>query len=126
MLKEKKNPNLSAQYFGFIAVIDNGKIIIKKVEPNSISEKNKIVPEDEIIRVNNKEIKGQLADILKKCKKKVSFTVKNNFDEKEIYPYVTEGIGEDILPKNVDFDLIDAFEKVTDEDAALYLSLIHI
>jgi cystathionine beta-synthase len=42
------------------------------------------------------------------------------FDEKEIYPYVTEGIGEDILPKNVDFDLIDAFEKVTDEDAALY------
>ena len=42
------------------------------------------------------------------------------FDEKEIYPYVTEGIGEDILPKNVDFDLIDAFEKVTDKDAAIY------
>ncbi|MCM2302684.1 MAG: cysteine synthase family protein, partial [Flavobacteriaceae bacterium] len=42
------------------------------------------------------------------------------FDEKEIYPYVTEGIGEDILPKNVDFSLIDAFEKVTDKDAAVY------
>ena len=42
------------------------------------------------------------------------------FDEKEIYPYVTEGIGEDILPENVDFDLIDAFEKVTDKDAAIY------
>ena len=42
------------------------------------------------------------------------------FDEKEIYPYVTEGIGEDILPENVDFDLIDAFEKVTDKDAAVY------
>lgn len=41
------------------------------------------------------------------------------FDEKEIYPYVTEGIGEDILPKNVDFSLIDYFEKVTDKDAAL-------
>ena len=41
-------------------------------------------------------------------------------DEKEIYPYVTEGIGEDILPENVDFDLIDAFEKVTDKDAAIY------
>jgi cystathionine beta-synthase len=41
------------------------------------------------------------------------------FDEKEIYPYITEGIGEDILPKNVNFDLIDAFEKVTDKDAAL-------
>ena len=42
------------------------------------------------------------------------------FDENEIYPYVTEGIGEDILPENVDFDLIDAFEKVTDKDAAIY------
>ncbi len=42
------------------------------------------------------------------------------FDEKEIYPYITEGIGEDILPKNVDFELIDAFEKVTDKDAAIY------
>ena len=42
------------------------------------------------------------------------------FDEKEIYPYITEGIGEDILPKNVNFDLIDAFEKVNDKDAAIY------
>nr|MBC7612962.1 pyridoxal-phosphate dependent enzyme [Pseudopedobacter sp.] len=41
------------------------------------------------------------------------------FDEKEIYPYITEGIGEDFLPKNVNFDLIDRFEKVTDKDAAL-------
>jgi cystathionine beta-synthase len=41
------------------------------------------------------------------------------FDEKEIYPYITEGIGEDILPKNVDFDIIDVFEKVTDKDAAV-------
>ena len=42
-----------------------------------------------------------------------------NFDENEIYPYLTEGIGEDILPKNVDFDLIDTIIKVTDKDAAL-------
>ena len=42
------------------------------------------------------------------------------FDENEIYPYVTEGIGEDILPENVNFELIDQFEKVTDQDAALY------
>lgn len=41
------------------------------------------------------------------------------FDEKEIYPYLTEGIGEDILPKNVDFSLIDHFIKVTDKDAAV-------
>jgi len=42
------------------------------------------------------------------------------FDENEIYPYITEGIGEDILPKNVDFSLIDGFTKVTDKDAAVY------
>ena len=42
------------------------------------------------------------------------------FDEKEIYPYVTEGIGEDILPKNVNFDIIDGFTKVTDKDGAVY------
>lgn len=41
------------------------------------------------------------------------------FDPNEIYPYKTEGIGEDILPKNVNFDLIDLFIKVTDQDAAL-------
>ena len=42
------------------------------------------------------------------------------FDKNEIYPYTTEGIGEDILPKNVDFSIIDHFEKVTDKDAAIY------
>jgi cystathionine beta-synthase len=41
------------------------------------------------------------------------------FDKNEIYPYVTEGIGEDFLPQNVDFSLIDRFEKVTDKDAAI-------
>lgn len=41
------------------------------------------------------------------------------FDKDEIYPYITEGIGEDFLPKNVDFSVIDHFEKVTDKDAAV-------
>ncbi|MEY4329623.1 MAG: hypothetical protein RL609_371 [Bacteroidota bacterium] len=41
------------------------------------------------------------------------------FDKNEIYPYVTEGIGEDFLPENVDFNVIDHFEKVTDQDAAV-------
>ena len=41
------------------------------------------------------------------------------FDKNEIYPYITEGIGEDFLPANVDFSVIDLFEKVTDKDAAL-------
>jgi len=42
------------------------------------------------------------------------------FDKNEIYAYVTEGIGEDFLPENVDFNLIDHFEKVTDKDAAIF------
>ena len=41
------------------------------------------------------------------------------FDKNEIYSYITEGIGEDILPSNVDFSIIDYFEKVTDKDGAI-------
>ena len=41
------------------------------------------------------------------------------FDKNEIYPYLTEGFGEDILPQNVDFDIIDTFIKVTDKDGAI-------
>ena len=41
------------------------------------------------------------------------------FDKNEIYPYITEGIGEDFLPANVNFSIIDRFEKVTDKDAAM-------
>lgn len=46
------------------------------------------------------------------------------FDKNEIYPYITEGIGEDFLPQNVNFDIIDHFEKVTDKDAAIYTAEI--
>tara|TARA_X000000368_G_scaffold418391_1_gene417869 strand:+ start:1410 stop:3116 length:1707 start_codon:yes stop_codon:yes gene_type:complete len=83
-LREKKNPNLSAQYFGFVAVKENGGVIIKKVEPNSVTDKNGIAPEDEITKVNNKDIKGQLSDILKDCKGDVIFTIKKKFSEKTI------------------------------------------
>ncbi len=40
-------------------------------------------------------------------------------DPDAIYPYITEGIGEDIIPSNIDFDIIDKFIKVTDKDGAL-------
>jgi predicted metalloprotease with PDZ domain len=83
-LKEKGNPNLAAQYFGFMSVKENEKVIIKKVEPNSITDKNGMVPEDEITKVNGKEIEGTLADILKECKKEVAFTIKKKFSEKTI------------------------------------------
>lgn len=46
------------------------------------------------------------------------------FDKNEIYPYVTEGIGEDFLPENVDFSVIDHFEKVTDKEAAIMTARI--
>lgn len=39
--------------------------------------------------------------------------------ESEIYSYVTEGIGEDIIPKCINFDIIDLFEKVTDKDGMI-------
>lgn len=41
------------------------------------------------------------------------------FDEAEIYPYLTEGIGEDIVPANCNMSVIDKIIKVTDKDAAL-------
>ena len=40
-------------------------------------------------------------------------------DESAIYSYITEGIGEDIIPECVDFSVIDHFEKVTDKDGAV-------
>tara|TARA_B110000116_G_scaffold271749_1_gene293496 strand:+ start:565 stop:2271 length:1707 start_codon:yes stop_codon:yes gene_type:complete len=83
-LKEKKNTNLSAQYFGFVAVKENEKIIIKKVEPNSAADKNGIAPEDEITQVNGNKIEKKLTDVLKDCKKEVAFTIKKKFSKKPI------------------------------------------
>ena len=83
-LKEKKNANLTAQYFGFVAVKENEKLIIKKVEPNSETDKNKIAVEDEITEVNGKKIKNNFSDTLRDCKKMVKFKIKKKFSEKEI------------------------------------------
>ena len=83
-LKEKNNPNLSAQYFGFVAVKEDGKVIIKKVEPNSVTDKNEIAPEDEITKINGEKIEGKLSDILKDYKDEVTFTIKKKFSEKVI------------------------------------------
>ncbi|MCL6523084.1 MAG: pyridoxal-phosphate dependent enzyme [Thermoflavifilum sp.] len=40
-------------------------------------------------------------------------------DMREVYPYITEGIGEDFVPANYDMRVIDHFEKVTDKDGAI-------
>lgn len=42
------------------------------------------------------------------------------FDPAEINPYIIEGIGQDNLPSNVNFGVIDLFEKVTDKDAMVW------
>jgi len=69
------------------------------------------------LKEQNPEIRSIGIDSYGSVFKKYKETGK--FDEKEIYPYLTEGIGEDILPKNVDFAMIDHFIKVTDKDGAI-------
>lgn len=69
------------------------------------------------LKEKNPKIKVWAIDTYGSVLKKYHETGK--FDEKEIYPYITEGIGEDIVPANYDFKLIDHFEKVTDKDGAL-------
>ena len=83
-LKEKKNTSLTAQYFGFVALKENEKLIIKKVEPNSELDKNEIAAEDEITEINGIKIKNNFSDTLKECKNKVTFKIKKKFSEKEI------------------------------------------
>ena len=81
-LIEKKNPNLSAQYFGFITIEENNKIIIKKIEPNSAADNQGIGCNDEIVEIENKCIDDNLNNILKKCNEKVIFKIRNKFSEK--------------------------------------------
>jgi cystathionine beta-synthase len=69
------------------------------------------------LKERNQEIKVWGIDTYGSVFKKFKET--GIFDKHEIYPYITEGIGEDFLPRNVDFSVIDHFEKVTDKDAAL-------
>ena len=40
-------------------------------------------------------------------------------DQKEVYPYISEGFGEDFVPENYDMQYIDAFVKVSDKDGAV-------
>ncbi|MFI5220059.1 MAG: PLP-dependent cysteine synthase family protein, partial [Bacteroidia bacterium] len=68
------------------------------------------------LKEKNPDIKVWAVDTYGSALKKFHETGK--LDKSEIYPYVTEGIGEDFIPKNYDFSVIDHFEKVTDKDAA--------
>lgn len=69
------------------------------------------------LKEQNPDIKVWGVDTYGSALKKYHET--GEFDENEIYPYVTEGIGEDIIPENIDFSVIDHFEKVSDKDGAV-------
>lgn len=76
-----------------------------------------IVGTSKFLKEQNPHIKAIGIDTYGSIYKKYKET--GIFDENEIYPYMIEGIGEDILPKNADMNYIDAFVKVTDKDAAI-------
>jgi len=69
------------------------------------------------LKEQNPNIKLWAIDTFGSALKKYHET--GELDESEIYPYITEGIGEDMIPANIDFGIIDHFEKVTDKDGAL-------
>ncbi|MDP5168696.1 MAG: pyridoxal-phosphate dependent enzyme, partial [Bacteroidia bacterium] len=69
------------------------------------------------LKSKNPDIKTIGIDTYGSIFKKLKET--GEIDTQEIYPYLTEGIGEDILPENCNMEVIDHIIKVTDKDAAL-------
>jgi cystathionine beta-synthase len=68
------------------------------------------------LKEKNPEIKIIGVDAFGSVIKKYHET--REFDEKEIYPYRIEGLGKNLIPSATDFDVIDEFVKVTDEESA--------
>jgi cystathionine beta-synthase len=68
------------------------------------------------LKEKNPEVKIIGVDAFGSVLKKYHET--REFDDKEIYPYRIEGLGKNLIPSATDFDLIDKFIKVTDEESA--------
>lgn len=68
------------------------------------------------LKEQNPEIKILGVDAYGSILKK--FHESGEFDKNEIYPYRIEGLGKNLIPSATEFDLIDCFEKVSDENAA--------
>ncbi|MBH70353.1 MAG: hypothetical protein CMP69_03835 [Flavobacteriales bacterium] len=83
-LEDKKHPDLGAQYFGIITIEKNNKIVIKKIEPDSVADKNGISVDDEITKINNQNVTKSLSNYLQKTNKEVLFTIKTRFNQKNI------------------------------------------
>jgi cystathionine beta-synthase len=76
-----------------------------------------IVGTGKYLKEQNPEIKIWAIDSYGSLLKKYFDT--GEIDEEEVYPYISEGFGEDFVPANYDMKYIDAFTKVTDKDGAL-------
>jgi len=76
-----------------------------------------IVGTGKYLKEKNPDIKVWAIDSYGSLLKKYFDT--GEIDENEVYPYVSEGFGEDFVPANFDMRYIDAFEKVTDKAGAL-------
>lgn len=69
------------------------------------------------LKEKNPDIQVYGIDVYGSLLKKYKET--GQLDMNEVYPYVTEGIGEDFVPANYDMNLIDHIEQVTDKDGAI-------
>lgn len=76
-----------------------------------------IVGTGKYLKEKNPDIKVWAIDSYGSLLKKYFDT--GEIDEKEVYPYISEGFGEDFVPANYDMKYIDRFEKVTDKDGAV-------
>ena len=69
------------------------------------------------LKEKNPNIKIWAIDVFGSLLTKYYYT--GQVDMKEVYPYISEGFGEDFIPANYDMSVIDAFEQVTDKDGAI-------
>lgn len=76
-----------------------------------------IVGAGKFLKEKNSNIKIWAIDSYGSLLKKYFET--GELDPKEVYPYISEGFGEDFVPANYDMSVIDAFTKVTDKDGAI-------
>ncbi len=76
-----------------------------------------IVGTAKFLKEKNPNIKVWAVDSYGSLLKKYFET--GELDQKEVYPYISEGFGEDFVPENYDMSVIDAFTKVTDKDGAV-------
>jgi cystathionine beta-synthase len=76
-----------------------------------------IVGTGKYLKEKNPDIKVWAIDSYGSLLKKYFET--GELDENEVYPYISEGFGEDFVPANYDMKYIDAFTKVTDKDGAI-------